>query len=944
MNSFISHAPNNNTTAVDVCFNNFTAETQSGAEESGLTGIVLSADANSISAAGGTLAVKADITPSNAENKNLEWKVVNPDLTASDAAELDQNGVLTAQKNGMVLVTATAKDGGGTMGMYPVEITGQQTFAEFVPVSVLTAVGKAPVLPQLVYEKNNDGTVVPANVQWDTVAPKSYAQAGQFTVDGTVAETASKVHAEVTVSSQEVRSVNPVIVKATPGSLKLPNQVTAIMTDGTEKLVSVNWEQVDAANYAKENVSGFQVSGTVSGTEQKASAYVSVLPVVVKNVTPILVAADGTGDFKTVKEALQSIPEANSTRRVIFVKNGTYKEKLVFDRPYVTLAGESADGTVITNDDSPMKNTVNGTSFGTYNDYTVQVTGQDFSAQNITVENSAGSTAGQAVALDVYADHARFENCRILGYQDTLLTRNRTDTSQTDNVPNQPSLQTYRQYFKNCYIAGSVDYIFGASEAIFEGCELHSRLSGYVTAADTPQNQPYGYVFLNCRLTGDRPYGNYLTVTLGRTWRSYSAVAYLNCAMDQQIAANGWATMSNTNDSATARYAEYKCTGAGAGTTGRVTWAKQLTDAQAAQYIVKNVFQAYKAENDEHNIYSADSWDSSQSEGLPKEPTGPTSIPAVGSLTDTETGIKVSDTHSVLPQGTNLQVVKEPVSSQTYAEAKNKLPAFLKQAGMQVFDMTLQKSGSMIQPSGKVTVLMPIPKGADAEKLVVYRISQNGAAVRLSAVISGAALSFESDTLGEYVLAELNTPVGVKVTMNDGTVQQVAPDDVIQIPLSGTFKVNFASSQRVNAFRYTSGNGEVLQTGTANRWADTSGVYSIYAHGTVGQTAGVYVNGILLFKAKIVGRPLKSDTTVDFALPLGKTYTFYVQPDKKVQNFTFSTANGAALQTSAVKGCYPDHSGRYYCRVTVKDARKGYIGVYCIIDGATYKLFAVCCK
>jgi polygalacturonase/pectin methylesterase-like acyl-CoA thioesterase len=609
--------PNGNATPVYVDIDNFAVNCSASSTSSGITGIILSSTANAITTANGSLNISAAVTSSDPSDTAFTWDVVNPDLTelshADPVATIDQNGTLTAKKNGTVLVTATANDSSGTMGMYAVTITGQQSFASFEPVNVLTTTGTAPVMPSSVYELNNNGTVSLASVTWDAITADECAKAGTFTVSGAVDETSLKVTATVSVSDVGISSIKTAVVKATPGSLKLPNLVTAVLNDGSKKMLSVIWDKVGTSKYANVNVDGFKVSGTVNGTSLKVTAQVSVLPVIVNGVTPIIVAADGTGDYRTVNEAIQSIPADNAQRQVIYVKEGTYKEKVVIDRAYVTLVGESEDGTIITYDDNPMLTDSNGVQlYGTYTDYTMQVTGHDFSAQTLTIENSSGSGAGQSVALDVAADHVSLDNCKILGYQDTLLTRNGTNGKDangvtTDNVPDQVTTQTYRQYFKNCYIAGSVDYIFGGSEAIFDNCEIHSRLNGHVTAACTPQAQPYGYVFLNCQLTANQLYSGNITADLGRTWRSYAAAAYLNCSMDSAFAGVGFVMMHDTtNDYKTARYSEYNSTGSGAGKISRVSWDTQLTDTQAAAYTVSNIF------SQANGINSADSWDPSE--------------------------------------------------------------------------------------------------------------------------------------------------------------------------------------------------------------------------------------------------------------------------------------------------------------------------------------------
>ena len=200
----------------------------------------------------------------------------------------------------------------------------------------------------------------------------------------------------------------------------------------------------------------------------------------------IVVAKDGSGQFTTVQEALNTVSDSSQTTTVIFIKDGVYKEKLrlAASKWNVHLIGESADKTILTYDDYASKKDSAGKDIGTSGSASFFIYGSDFTAENITFENSAGPV-GQAVAVRVSGDKVKFINCRFLGFQDTLFTQG------TDS----------RQYYFNCYIEGTVDFIFGSSTALFERCTLFGKRGGYYTAASTPQEKRYGYVFLNCTLT-----------------------------------------------------------------------------------------------------------------------------------------------------------------------------------------------------------------------------------------------------------------------------------------------------------------------------------------------------------------------------------------------------------------------------------------------------------
>lgn len=164
-----------------------------------------------------------------------------------------------------------------------------------------------------------------------------------------------------------------------------------------------------------------------------------------------------------------------------------------------------------------------------------------------------------------------FVNCRFLGNQDTIYT----------------GTEGARLLFTNCYIEGTTDFIFGPSTALFEYCELHSKRDSYITAASTPQSEEFGYVFKNCKLTAAP---GVKKVYLGRPWRPYAATVFINCEFGNHIRPEGWHNWRNPENEKTARYAEFGNTGAGADTSGRVAWAKQLTNKEAMKYTPQNIF------------------------------------------------------------------------------------------------------------------------------------------------------------------------------------------------------------------------------------------------------------------------------------------------------------------------------------------------------------------
>jgi len=281
----------------------------------------------------------------------------------------------------------------------------------------------------------------------------------------------------------------------------------------------------------------------------------------------ITVAADGSGEFTSVQEAVNSIRAYMSDTTYLFIRNGTYREKIVIPS-WVTnlfMKGESVENTVITwNDHANIRN------MGTFRTYTIWVLGAGFTAEDITFENNA-EQLGQAVAVHVDADRAVFRRCRLLGNQDTLLTAN----------------QESRQYYEEGYIEGTTDFIFGPATAWFERCHIHSKKNSYITAASTVEGHEYGYVFNRCRLTAA---DTITKVYLGRPWRPFAATLFMSCELGSHILPEGWHNWDNPQNELTARYAEYRNTGPGASPGTRVAWSRQLGRKEAGAYTVEKMF------------------------------------------------------------------------------------------------------------------------------------------------------------------------------------------------------------------------------------------------------------------------------------------------------------------------------------------------------------------
>jgi pectinesterase len=281
----------------------------------------------------------------------------------------------------------------------------------------------------------------------------------------------------------------------------------------------------------------------------------------------IIVAADGSGDFASVQEAVNSCRAYRTEDKIIFIKNGIYREKVLIHSylSNIHLIGESRDSTILSYDDHVGRGEI-----GTFNSYTVKVAGNNIVIENITIENASGRT-GQAVALHVEGDCNTVINCRVIGNQDTLYATGWRS----------------RQYYCKCYIEGTIDYIFGSATAIFRDCTIHSKDDSYITAASTPGESEYGFVFINCHLTSDPEIQR---VFLGRPWGDYAKAVFIGCAMEHHIAPEGWHNWSQPDREKTSYYAEYGCTGPGASLKERVNWSHQLKAKDVKKYTTDRIF------------------------------------------------------------------------------------------------------------------------------------------------------------------------------------------------------------------------------------------------------------------------------------------------------------------------------------------------------------------
>lgn len=280
----------------------------------------------------------------------------------------------------------------------------------------------------------------------------------------------------------------------------------------------------------------------------------------------IIVAQDGSGNYKTIQAAINAVPVNNPNHMVIYIKKGIYKEIVTVpsNKPYITFFGQDEKSTIITYNNYHGESKLGGGTYGTQDSASVFINGNHFTATNMTFQNTAGAV-GQAVAIDVTADKSYFDHCQFLGWQDTLYA------------------QSGHQYYSNDYIGGNIDYVFGDATAVFETTEFHNLggNGGTITAQKRASaNETTGFVLNNDKIDGTTANAIYL----GRPWGPYGRVIVMNSQIGSDIKAAGWKNWSTKDYHLTAYFAEYNNTGPGSNTSNRISWSHQLTAQEAQQY------------------------------------------------------------------------------------------------------------------------------------------------------------------------------------------------------------------------------------------------------------------------------------------------------------------------------------------------------------------------
>ena len=284
-----------------------------------------------------------------------------------------------------------------------------------------------------------------------------------------------------------------------------------------------------------------------------------------------VVSADGNGDYKSIQAAIDNLRAFSPVPHTLYLKPGIYKEKIVLPTwlTNLTVIGEDVDNTIIVWSDYSGKTK----HLTTFNSYTLLISGSDILFENITIKNDAGPV-GQAVALHIEGDRVVFNNCKILGDQDTIYL----------------GREGARAFFYNCFINGTTDFIFGPSTAYFKNCTIQSKRNSYITAASTPEAIKHGFVFENCKLEAEP---SVTKVYLGRPWRDYAKTVFINCEMDKHIRAEGWHNWGRVDAEKRTFYAEYGSTGEGANDEERVKWSHILKNKEIKNYSIEKVLNGY---------------------------------------------------------------------------------------------------------------------------------------------------------------------------------------------------------------------------------------------------------------------------------------------------------------------------------------------------------------
>lgn len=314
------------------------------------------------------------------------------------------------------------------------------------------------------------------------------------------------------------------------------------------------------------------------------------------DINELYVSADGTKEFSKIGEALEAAVKYSDTKVLIHIAPGVYNERITVKQHNISFIGEDEHNTKITWSDAASDRMPEGDKRGTFRTPSVFIDADNFYACHISFLNEAGQGDDVGQALAVYADGDKliFENCRFEGYQDTLFTAPLPKKEMQPGGFKGPKEFAPRRHgrhlYKDCFISGNIDFIFGSATAYFENCEIFMRnrndkICGYVTAPSTYEGEKYGYVFNHCRFTSDCPKES---AYLGRPWRDFARAVILNSEIGAHIKKEGWHDWNKKNAWDTLFFAEYGNYGEGAGKE-RAPFVKLLTDDEAAEYTRENV-------------------------------------------------------------------------------------------------------------------------------------------------------------------------------------------------------------------------------------------------------------------------------------------------------------------------------------------------------------------
>jgi len=310
----------------------------------------------------------------------------------------------------------------------------------------------------------------------------------------------------------------------------------------------------------------------------------------------------GNGDYTTISEAINSIPEGKS--ETIYVKRGVYHEVLELKKDNITIKGEDKDSVIINYNNYANMIMEDGTKRGTFRSYTFLITSNNVTLENLTIENTSGygQIYGQAVALYVNGDNFTCNNCNLYGRQDTLFTgplpkKEKQPGGFTGPTKDLPKYVN-RQLYSHCRIAGDVDFIFGSAIAYFEECDIiclnrGNNINGFVTAPSTYEGCKYGYVFKDCKIRSNCPKESFY---LGRPWRIYAKAVFIDCEIEGHIKKEGFHDWNKPESHETSFFAEYNCVGDGADTSDRASFCHVLSDDEAKSY-TKELVLNYKFED-----------------------------------------------------------------------------------------------------------------------------------------------------------------------------------------------------------------------------------------------------------------------------------------------------------------------------------------------------------